>query len=221
MNHESESPQEELPPDGLDWLAWQFVAGELDEAACQAWVERISRDPEALLAVERAIELNALGESVFRVEPAHLPMAAVDDSRAEVYPASTQGPTFSDTGSPSKQRTVDAGQARRAQRPRPAFLAIAASLLALVAGIRVTAHWLQLRQDERMLASFWSEQYATDEISVDQIAWDDVEPCADDLACAEAEAGLADDATDDEDWVLGAALSLEGMLDNDGEPIVF
>ncbi|MEW4566706.1 hypothetical protein AB1L88_02450 [Tautonia sp. JC769] len=44
-------------PDDISWLAYCYVAGELDEAAQGAFEARLLDDPEACLAVAQAVEL--------------------------------------------------------------------------------------------------------------------------------------------------------------------
>jgi hypothetical protein len=255
MTFEPGLPAEEpSPSEELDWLAWLFVTGELTESGCRDWIERLSREPAALLAVERAIDLLDLGETVFQNGQAiHLTgnLSSVPSVSAAIFgvqsppvgtaigvPGSGSG-DLAATDQPElpNHRVATAVGPRRARRARPAFLAIAASLLALTAGVRWTTQWLEVRQNERMLAAIWADQFSDSCWSETADAWEENDWQDDALATdsvaangvvAEAGGDASGVATDEaagvdvgESWILAAALSLEGMLDDEGQPIVF
>ncbi len=242
------------PSEELDWLAWQFVTGELADTGCRDWIERLGREPAALLAVERAIGLLELGEAVFQggfavnftgnhstgpsVSAAIFGVQVPPVGNAIGVPGSGSGDLdAADQPELPNHRAAAAVGPGRSRRARPAFLAIAASLLALTAGVRWTTQWLQIRQDERMLASIWADQFSASGWSAAADEWEENDWQAEVLAADSAAAngvvaeegvdasGVATDeaagADNEENWILAAALSLEGMLDDDGKPVVF
>lgn len=186
----------------LDWLACQFVLGEMDDAAARAFGARMLADPECVAAVDRAVEsLELLRQAVGTAEPRTAgPVIRTEESRVQV----------------ASQRMESSRRA--AWSVRPAWLVAAALLLSVTGGLRLGWRWYEARHQERMLAAAWVDQSALDAeesgflgelIAVQELG---------DEESAGIRTGELDLGADDGEpggWILAAALLLDDPFGDD------
>ena len=83
---------QDYSPDGdLDWLAYQYVSGELDDAQLEAFEQRLAGDQSAREAVAVAVELLAACRAAFDRQSAFDRRAAFD--RRDVIPVTKSSPS--------------------------------------------------------------------------------------------------------------------------------
>ena len=114
--------QNNLPVGDLDWLAYEYAAGELSDSQCAAFEERLAIDQSAREAVAAAVELIAACQIAFEQRP-------VDFECPVASPATT---------SPQRRRASPRRRTASPRRRTAARLAVVAGTLAAC----VTIAWL-------------------------------------------------------------------------------
>lgn len=218
VSHESNEPSQPIDRVALDWQAWLYVAGEMDDAAREAFETRLLDDVAACEAVARAVELSDLmaaatpALSYATAIPTAAPAYEID-SAAEVVPAASY--------------VSDGIRSREGWSQRVGWMALgAAACLAVMlatrawrigqlddaAGVDEKQEIVATAEDDApALAAAWTELWNAD----DSTSRGD----ADDDTLARDDSVLSDAASDDRnstppDWLLAAVTG----DDADGAP---